>query len=506
MFKLGESVVNSISGPISIAVLKPTDNFSKDFKKSSGRAPVFMLFGDEHESFKHICKKCTCSLENKSCCLEIFSEEMFEVLNNLSTKDNPVDFYIEYFIRKEEIEEHANSKDKYTLVNKTRAEYEQFKQSGALGPLGTLLMNNLPCFIKDYRRYSDFNTVCKFDKIRWQYSDIRIITYKSNYDLEGNLKNVSDIFLDAISNWISGETEQPIVDISEVNSLVGNDTKEFLRVACEMFNTPDVFIDTLLESNLLHRSLMFKQIRKLPNGYNNDQQWKQMIREYYNQKVMSKKEIKEYIDSKYLGSEMYKYFKSHLLGDGKYKLSSKRGHNAWEEYLIAVMTGFLDIYFIARSLKNPKGSRNPFLSIGYFGDDHCQNLIYFLTKITNWYTVDSKSSANSRSLRCLDVSRVKFDFNKLKQTYGLPETGSIETSSGTLHAFNAITKNITNSITDRVDKYLDQDSLNVIKNTVKKGVIDNLKGYSIQPQEVITDTVFDPIINHRIKSIFSKQR
>lgn len=511
MFKLGTHIIKSISGPISITVLTPTEKFHSEFP---GRTPIFMLFGDEHESLKGICKKCECQKcggeKCSGCCLEIFSEEMFTLFNNLSTHSNPIDFYTEYFIRKEEVQEFSNNTDKYALVNKTRRDFKDIDKN-TLGAIGNTLLNNLPCFIKDYRKYSDFKQVCKFDNIRWQYSDVRLITYASKYDFEGNLRKIGDLLIESIANWIEGLTSQPILNMNEINNILElydeTSKAEFLKCACEMFNTPEIFITTMMNSPLLSKSLMFKQIRKLPEGFNSEDYWKKLIIKYYTTKILSDKELKIYLKKKQLGSEMYKYWKMYFFGKTqKIVLTQKNNHDVWEDYITTLLTGTLDIYFITRSLKTPLGSKNPFLSIGFFGDFHCENLIYFLTEITDWYNVHSSEITQIKNdFRCLNLSKVDFDYNKLKAKYGLQETHvSTSESSSTVHGFNGLTKNISDAVTHSINKYLDSESKEIIKKSIIVNTVNSLKGYTMQPEPVNTGSVFDPIVNHRIKSIFSK--
>ncbi len=513
MFKLGDHIVNSISGPISIYILEPTDKFRKEY--SSGRAPVMMLFGDEHHSFSGVCKKCDCETCNGSnckgkCCLELYSHEMFEILNSLSTKTNPIDFYIEHFIRKEEVQEFENHHDKYALVNQTRRDFQDVYKSGKVGSLGKVLIDNLPCFIKDYRRYSDFAKQCKFDKMRWHYSDVRIITYKSNYDLEAKLHEMCYLLTDSINDWIQGGVLEINVDNILEDFIDEEHKREFLEIACEMFNTPDKFIKRFLDSKLLHRSLVFKQINKLPQGYNNIEMWKKWIYQYYTAVVLNAKEISIYMNKKMLGSNMYSYIKTLLLGkhsDSKKinSVGSKRQHTVWDDYLKTLTTAFLDIYYVARSLKTPKNDVNPFLSIGYFGDFHCENLVKFLTDITGWYMLSSSHSTNNR---CLTTTNVNFDFFALKKKYGLPETNSKHsTSSSSLHSFNGLVSNVSQSITNGFHKYLDSQSVNSIKSAVTVNLIQSLKHDHEDPMTVTDQkNIFEPVINHRIKTIFSKQR
>ena len=62
----------------------------------------------------------------------------------------------------------------------------------------------------------------------------------------------------------------------------------------------------------------------------------------------------------------------------------------------------LDLYFLSRSFKTTTTNTNPLISIGYFGDIHVKNIVYFLTEIMKNYELITINS--SKNKRCLEIT------------------------------------------------------------------------------------------------------
>ena len=70
----------------------------------------------------------------------------------------------------------------------------------------------------------------------------------------------------------------------------------------------------------------------------------------------------------------------------------------------------LDLYFLLRSFKTPKDSKNPLISIGYFGEAHIQNITLFLKDKLNYEPVYYQYDGDND--RCLEIKK-HIDLNKI---------------------------------------------------------------------------------------------
>ena len=97
---IDDTLISRISGPVNLSILIPKKEFHKSHK-----APIFILFGDDHFSFKNMCDECLCINKDKSCCYEIFSKDFLKIIDNVAAK------HIVYF----STESGLSNKDKSSL-------------------------------------------------------------------------------------------------------------------------------------------------------------------------------------------------------------------------------------------------------------------------------------------------------------------------------------------------------------------------------------------------------
>ena len=82
---IDKNIVNKISGPVSMYLLTPKPN------ELFPNLPVYMLFGDEHFGTQNMCKKDDTSKGTYN----IYDVNFLSLFNQLSTPENPIDFYVE---------------------------------------------------------------------------------------------------------------------------------------------------------------------------------------------------------------------------------------------------------------------------------------------------------------------------------------------------------------------------------------------------------------------------
>ena len=150
-FQIGNNLINKISGPISITILKP--------KKTHSSQPIMILFGDEHEK-KTPCNPCS----NEDGCYNIYDEKFLEILNSMSSKpEHIIDVYTETRITRWKL----NLKDtdyRTDFYNTTKYCYN-FKETSV------------------YER-------CKYKNMRFHHSDPRARVKKDKKYLEPFLEHI----------------------------------------------------------------------------------------------------------------------------------------------------------------------------------------------------------------------------------------------------------------------------------------------------------------------------
>jgi len=97
-------------------------------------------------------------------------------------------------------------------------------------------------------------------------------------------------------------------------------------------------------------------------------------------------------------------------------------------YIISLNSWFLDMYFILRCFKKPKGSQNAIMNVAYFGDFHVENLVSYLTHVFHYNIVyqhcrttklpNSDMSKYQDSSRCIEIpAYVHVDLDQMLDVY-----------------------------------------------------------------------------------------
>lgn len=234
---LGDQLIQRITGPMRVTILKPPS--SPPFSM-----PPILLFGDVHFSIEGECADC---MVNDGC-YRISEDAFFQALDRVSTKDAPIDFYIESYMKDipnshriaavGEIQRATNSIRRCAAWNKSK------KQR--------------------YRR-----NACPTETVRYHYGDLR----QTNPDqdegayfeyimmlMHKNPKVVKEKILSFPSDHVFYQLGKPIID------------------AFDAFNGYDMtqMPDPVLYSNLMYRlitrvsprySRIRKQFNKRPKGF-----------------------------------------------------------------------------------------------------------------------------------------------------------------------------------------------------------------------------------------------
>lgn len=174
---LSGNVIKHISGPVSMYILKPDIDFHKKFK-----APIFVLFGDNHNSNANLCTDCRCELnDEKSCCYEVFSDKFLKIIDDVAKDPKyPIDFSIE-----------GGLSDLNFLGNisknwKNKLELTKNKAITKNYPLPLLRERILPCYARNFKEKDPeyYGKTCPTTNIRWHLADprqVNVAGYKYNY-------------------------------------------------------------------------------------------------------------------------------------------------------------------------------------------------------------------------------------------------------------------------------------------------------------------------------------
>ena len=426
--------ISSISGPVSFGLLKPKKFIFEELKKEGVHLPIFMLFGDIHFSYEHQCEKCSCNLQDRSCCMPVYSNEFLRLIDSMATKEHPIDFGIEGF-----------SLDTKTKYFKKDADFEaQFsfeKDTKGKGIIPKLRENLATCYQKDLRGSEVYEKYCPTKNIRWHYMDARFAD-ENKYNLELLLSELKDLDKKIFKTDYKDKKELK-KDIDEVKAKFDSDEmwKLILDLKIQLIENPEKGMERYFNiGEAFKYSLVLKQFNKLSKSFKDLPFWKKSLSDYL--EYVTKKEKDEAYSSfksldnpqKAIDEARIKYYYLLLTYDieglfelvsdpDKYGNSTRSLAREGNYFNSSENTIFLDLYYILRTFKIPKGDKNPFLSILYAGDFHIRNIKYFLTNIIKYYEVveevNRKGDLDNEDpeLRCSFIPNV--NFNDLALEYGV---------------------------------------------------------------------------------------
>jgi hypothetical protein len=409
-----DTLISRISGPASITILKPT----KDFHKSH-KAPIFILFGDVHESKDNMCLECKCESKSEFCCYEIYSPEFLKLIDGIA-EHHTVYLNIE------------NTLPGDYLRPKRRYETKS-EESLSETPLVQMISRYEPCYSRLLKntRPDDYFSLCPTRHVIWQSSDIRRRTLGSRNNLSICLNSFKEMII-LEQGGIHGHPEflgKKILNVLDEDYVMEFRDKFSIYLPCirDFFN-PEFYkkIFTFKSHNNKYDDNYFpvitldspvsKQIEKMDPD--KQVEWYNYIDQYYNYHNNNLRYYEEDIDKYFksiIDSIINKDFKTtvSLIKSDDTQLWLAR--NIIFEQLLSFNSKSLDLYFLARSFKTTIDNKNPIVSIGYFGQDHTENIEYFLTKIMKNYEVEYHYSSKKEDKvvnRCMEINK-HIDLNKM---------------------------------------------------------------------------------------------
>jgi hypothetical protein len=431
-FTIGNHSFNRISGPVSLTVLKPIDQHiaidgtnSKISVGNKGALPAVMLFGDIHRKAE-LCGECRDDDE----CIEISSYNFLQKIDSLSTPEHPVDFYIEGADFSDFTKSEKFNGVEYTYTNESMIPKIREKIQ--------------TCYFKEFRNTQTYKKECPTKHIRWHYSDGRFI-HKS-------YESVIVIFLrifGAEGNKTFKEIIEKLYNTSNGYAYTKEDVVFYLKLTATIFENPFNFVNIVFDLNnpyFVNFSSIYKQIRKMQAPYNNFGVWKDWFQTYYEDRLFNLEKTFNYTyeyygDKKINSSKINKeelrrlhflkvsnFIKKRIIplveqnqideADSfittELQLINKLNVRMLVLFRLYLPEFFLDMYFITRIFKQPENATSSFLTLGYFGIDHCENISYFLTNICKLFQIvfEEQNEIDLKINQCLDLQHLTFNFNK----------------------------------------------------------------------------------------------
>ena len=401
----GKDGISAISGPVSFYYLRPKKDV---YKNGNGHYfPLIVLFGDIHSSLANTCRPCV--WKKGEGCYKLSDPLFLRKLDTLSTPKHPVDFYTE------------------TVLSGTGSGFD----GGMLKDLTSGEM--ISCY--HHRLRGTAYDKCPTKKIRWHAGESRMIwsdmyNYGKDPFMTNLYKNPSNISKMEKQTWIEQEFSTILFEFRElkkyqhtsnsnkkiyrdrINFILGNSVfkniqefQKLLLTLCDDSNGSkyinlDKFTETFFGLFTKDNSLIYKQIAKQSYApFRSFQTWIDFYKQSLNYRayqyigflVKSKQEHKilYYIEKQKLRKTIEK-LSSVLSNVEDFDFSN---FDLDEYFVTYISAPLLDLYTIARIMKQPTEGIRSSLSFGYFGDVHVENIVQLLVS-TNLYEIVCEKPAD----------------------------------------------------------------------------------------------------------------
>ena len=405
----GDKVVNKISGPVSMHILKPLNN-QKEFLN----LPLIILFGDAHLSTENMCDK-----ESKDDTFEIYDVNFLKLFNDCVDATDKIDFYVEggdlhAAVRPE-------NPNKYpSLILKSL-----FSQC-YINPRSSVNTSSG----KQLAPYEHSKEGCKqIPKIRWQSGDIRFFfdpeskNKKFGATLERLLKKIISNFTDkeltkeGLTHVLSSLNKNPsspeIADITSPEEKLDNIGYLFTQLTSITGPGCEDVTEELKKIILPSDGLINKEMDKMPELTRKKLQ--DYILEYFRYTYMNTctnqlKHMSKIIDfqTNFINLVSGCLNGKDITANLAYFNTNKALIIKYYLFVIQKYGIITEIFTLCRILKYLTYEERPIINIIYYGDLHIQNIYYFLTRLSGLY--DGVLSINRKEYT--DVSKGKTGYNR----------------------------------------------------------------------------------------------
>ena len=455
--QLKDNTIHQISGPITMQYLKPINNLF--FKTKKNNLPLVLLWGDHHREDTGLCPNCECDDKTKPCCYKIYDPNFLKELDKLASI-YPIDFYTEYspdfpesnnsknilfdrFLDKTVKDCHTKTLRSKKIYNRlcptqnirwhfadTRYTLDTIERHIFFVPRETLLFRkrrDLPDFFDDETKSIEEKRPHFYKVLKWINDEIFKNPYNPNTRHHQLRKEGIETYLQLIKIILTPISYKDIYTLrnpteEEQKELsIDNDTQILVphKKYLDLFR---VYVTAMSKEK---RSMIYKQIQKIKSPLKNDEELVLFLASIYiecnlrdiiqmekgytwkNKKLMSL--IQLCITNPH-------FFTNTSIQDELTKITSDDIYNAMSIIfligvsIVSVEVTFLDIYALFRMMKQPEESSPPFLSMGFFGATHSNNIVrilqlapYFNYELV--YQVEgTEQSKKYRKKRCLTIT------------------------------------------------------------------------------------------------------
>lgn len=380
-----DTLISKISGPVAISILQPTKEFHKSHK-----APIFILFGDQHYSRRNLCEPCECD-EVTDCCYPVYSHKFLKLIDEVA-KDHVVHF---------SVEDDLNDSDINGIID-DKSEEPFFSYGPAHTPLEELLVPLQPCYSRTLKEKDTelYNSRCPTQHILWHKANIR--------EFSNSVYKVINLFIDLIDE-INYEAFCSVLE-----EIKKNPFHPILKHAVKPNFETVLLIATHIDGKTANPIL--KQIQKMPDKQK--EQWLVYYDKYYEFAAPSLHTLQDVEDifnmlNKLVQNEWDDYEIAVAFDILKYNIYKAK---KLAQYFIDYNSVALDLYFLTRSFKRTEETKNPLISIGYFGNRHIQYLndflILFMGYSMTFYSNEENEDNKKKSDRCQKITQ-RVDLNAM---------------------------------------------------------------------------------------------
>ncbi len=430
---LPHHVVSRISGPISMAFLRPKPDKIQEYLTSNIHLPIVLLFGDNHLNASNMCANCICRAGEEKCCFEIYNKTLLHELDTIG-RTYPVDYYTEM----------ADLIDVHSIMDTPHDSiFTRFFDNTVKG-----------CHKKELRKNATYREVCPTRFIRWHYGDSRrmyhfiestLIVYHKLLDsgliqildtnphnpyyginsvrggllkyfisnMKQHIKSDSDIRLiiqcnEQIMRQVLSILFSRTIDRSNLSAYIHNALKEFST------NIVDILIQNKKVSGI------YKQLQKMNIKELHDPAYLSSI---FHMVYMESPDLLGHIQAvlttlspDYLAQLepiithiLFSYDSMSkevidILVNPIYAQQMRHFLATFDNIILSLSAPFLDMYSILRAIKNPTNNIPSVLSVMFMGGSHLRNISNILSRPPFHYNIEYEYGTMNYTYRCAHIT------------------------------------------------------------------------------------------------------
>jgi hypothetical protein len=402
---LGDLIIQQMSGPISTYYLRPKQNIY-----DSGEArffPLILLFGDMHRSYANSCSPC----DYTNLCYKISDPYLLKKIDNLSTSTHPIDFYTESRIEdtregfKNGYMEELTTQNMVVCGNHTLKTTSPSEYAKKCPTKNIRWQGGDPRFSYDYSesffsslrteildlinitsttRSSSLKNVKKIIKNHFKTIDdfkhfFNPLMYLKDTEITSQIKEATNALTESnkLMSELMEKTKSPDVDFEIArlkmsiikNTQIKEQNERLYEDKCNKAYTE--FTENIFSFLTKGNSLILKQIQKQNYApFTTFDFWKKIF------KLSLKTDFELFKIHSFIPTTLnYMYKLVYVDSDLKLPKPVDLASSYITLFLMNIDSSFMNMYAVARILKQPEEGIRASMSICYFGDLHIQSIV-----------------------------------------------------------------------------------------------------------------------------------